>query len=451
MTASLSQQSQATVWSFGPYCLDGDGHLTLGPSAVALSPLQRRLLVSLVRHAGRVLEKETLLQEVWGHTQVSDVSLARAVHGLRRILGRGPLGPNVIRTIYGSGYRFDIAVSQRPGAEPAGPIRAGADFPSSQALVHFVEGLVQVRHRDPLQLPRAEQHFRECLKTTPNFGPALVQLAATQLARYQWGQLSAAAIETEVERLLSQAEASGSVPDQVLALRVEVLTLLNWQAQLVEERFASWLPDQLTPGAPLHSWVRHLLATGRATEAMALMEPQLTPDTPSGWLLAGQAKLQLGQIEGAMAMLRSQLRFDASMRAPRLLLSLILAQLNRSHESLQELSQCPMHEAKQGSLNAMHAHVFALCGERERAQSLLKSALRTRDQDLNMTSIWGLVAVHLGDESVGSRLLEQAVRSRCGLAPFVLHWPGLQRYDQSAAVGAFRTAMAPHFDLATIQ
>ena len=258
--------------------------------------LQRRLLVSLVRHAGRVLEKETLLQEVWGHTQVSDVSLARAVHGLRRILGRGPLGPNVIRTIYGSGYRFDIAVSQRPGAEPAGPIRAGADFPSSQALVHFVEGLVQVRHRDPLQLPRAEQHFRECLKTTPNFGPALVQLAATELARYQWGQLSAAAIETEVERLLSQAEASGSVPDQVLALRVEVLTLLNWQAQLVEERFASWLPGQLTPGAPLHSWVRHLLATGRATKEQVQFLDHIT----AAGGLAGIAR----SVDDAAAILR---------------------------------------------------------------------------------------------------------------------------------------------------
>ena len=44
MTASLTQQQQSSSWSIGPYWLDADGHLSLGTSAVPLSPLQRRLL-----------------------------------------------------------------------------------------------------------------------------------------------------------------------------------------------------------------------------------------------------------------------------------------------------------------------------------------------------------------------------------------------------------------------
>jgi DNA-binding winged helix-turn-helix (wHTH) protein len=147
MTASMTQQQQTGSWSIGPYWMDADGHLSLGTSSVPLSPLQRRLLLSLVRHAGEVLEKETLLQEVWGHTQVSDVSLARAVHGLRRILDNGPLGSRVIRTIYGSGYRFDGPVSLLTPKATTGSAPETTVFPAAQALGHFVEGLVQVRHR----------------------------------------------------------------------------------------------------------------------------------------------------------------------------------------------------------------------------------------------------------------------------------------------------------------
>ena len=96
------------LWSFGPYTLDGEGYLWLGPSPIHLAPLQRRLLVALVRQKGQVLSRELLLQEVWGHDHVSEVSISRTVHGLRRILSDGPLGPGVIRTIYGGGYHLFI-------------------------------------------------------------------------------------------------------------------------------------------------------------------------------------------------------------------------------------------------------------------------------------------------------------------------------------------------------
>ena len=60
MTALMPQQQRTSTWAFGPYSLDAEGHLALGPSAIPLSPLQRRLLLCLVRHAGQVLDKETL-------------------------------------------------------------------------------------------------------------------------------------------------------------------------------------------------------------------------------------------------------------------------------------------------------------------------------------------------------------------------------------------------------
>jgi DNA-binding winged helix-turn-helix (wHTH) protein/tetratricopeptide (TPR) repeat protein len=446
MTASMTQQQQTGSWSIGPYWMDADGHLSLGTSSVPLSPLQRRLLLALVRHAGQVLEKENLLQEVWGHTQVSDVSLARAVHGLRRILDNGPLGSRVIRTIYGSGYRFDGPVSQlsakaTPGSEPE-----TSGFPSAQSLGHFVEGLVQVRHRNPRQLPNAAEHFRRCLTSSPGFAPAQVQLAATLLAQYQLGQATAAAIEAEVERLLRQAEAASSVTDEARALRMEVLTLLHWQPQLAEESFGAWLPQQLPPGPSCHGWVRHLLATGRPEEALALVEPELIDDNPSGWFLAGLSQLQMGRLDGAIATLRQPLRLDSNLAAPRWLLALSLAQANRSKEALQELAQCRLAEPQPNSHQAAAALVLALSGEGERAAGLLGAALRSSGAEpLAMTSFWGLVAVSLGEDAAAARLLERAIQERCGLAPLVWQWSGLDRLGDSAALRAFRAGMALQF------
>lgn len=446
MTASMTQQQQTGSWSIGPYWMDADGHLSLGTASVPLSPLQRRLLLSLVRHAGHVLEKDNLLQEVWGHTQVSDVSLARAVHGLRRILDNGPLGSRVIRTIYGSGYRFDGPVSQISAKEATGSEPEAGGFPSAQTLGHFVEGLVQVRHRDPRQLPNAAEHFRRCLISSPGFAPAKVQLAATLLSQYQWGQASAASIEAEVERLLRQAEASGSVTDEARALRMEVITMLHWQPQLAQESFAAWLPQRLPPGPSRHGWIRHLLATGRPEEALALVEPELSGDNPSGWFLAGLCQLQMGRLDGAIATLRQPLRLDPSLAAPRWLLALSLAQANRGKEALQELAQCRLIEPQQDSHLAAAALVLALSGEGERAAGLLGAALRSSGAEpLAMATFWGLVAVSLGEDAAAARLMERAIRERCGLAPIVWNWIGLDRLGDSAALRAFRAEMAGQF------
>lgn len=446
----MTQQQPRGSWSIGPYWMDADGHLSLGTSSVPLSPLQRRLLLSLVRHAGQVLEKDNLLQEVWGHTQVSDVSLARAVHGLRRILDSGPLGSRVIRTVYGSGYRFDGPVSEISAKATSGSEPEPSGFPSAQSLGHFVEGLVQVRHRDPRQLPNAAEHFRRCLTSSPGFTPAQFQLAATLLSQYQWGQASAASIEAEVERLLRQAEASGTVSDEARALRMEVITLLHWQPQLAQESFGAWLPQRLPPGPSRHHWIRHLLATGRPEEALALVEPELSGDNPSGWFLAGMSQLHIGRLDGAIATLRQPLRLDPTLTAPRWLLALSLAQANRPKEALHELAQCRLSEPHPDIHLAAAALVLSLSGEGERAAGLLGAALRSGAEPLAMATFWGLVAVSLGEDGSAARLLERAIQERCGLAPLVWNWSGLDRLGDSAALRAFRAGMAGQFHLQTL-
>lgn len=443
-----SQTSHLPVsWTFGPYSLDGQGHLRLGPTSIHLAPLQRRLLLALVRQKGQVLSRDNLLQEVWGHDYVSEVSISRTVHGLRRVFADGPLGSAVIRTIYGGGYRLEVPAHAQVAGEDAATASAegGAKFPTAQTLSEFVEGLVWVRQRDPRLLARAERHLRCCLESAPDFTPATLQLAATLLAQYRWGLLRADALEPTLEGLLQRAEASGQMASEVLTLRVEALSLLHWQPDLAEARFASWLPDQLPESSAMHFWVRHLLATGRATEALRLLEGQLTPNNPDGWMLAATAWWMRGEPDRASRSLQQQLQIDSRLLATRLLLALVLADSGRPSEALRELETCAIQSEAGNGLRAFVSLVLALSGKTAQATARLRSELAKKAPGQAMTTLWGLTALTLGEEEAASHLLEQAVHTRCGLAPFVQHMPGLQRHGGSPALGRFQAAMTNRF------
>jgi DNA-binding winged helix-turn-helix (wHTH) protein len=445
MTRSQIQNDARASWSFGPYSLDGEGVLRLGPSTIHLPPLQRRLLQALVRQQGHVLSRENLLREVWGHAQVSEVSISRTVHGLRRVFMAGPLGSSVIRTIYGGGYQLDVPVRPVEEAPASAEPQGMGAFPTAQTLSAFVEGMVWVRRRDPRLLPRAETHLRRCLEDAPEFTPASVVLVGALLARYQWGLMPAKEVENELEVLLKRAESSGNMAAEVLALRVETLSLLHWQPDLAEARFASWLPDQLPQGAPRHSWARHLIATGRADEALPLLEPQLNADNPNGWLLAAVACWFQGDHQLAIHHLREQLGIDASLAGARLILALVLADGDQPTEALRELEASAIPADPVNGLQAFTALILALCDQPALASAHLHNALNDGEQIKLMTSLWGLTALTLGEETLAATLLEQAVRDRCGLAPFVRHLPSLRRHAGRPSLLQFQAAMTNRF------
>lgn len=91
-------------------------HLRLDPQArlawkdgqeVELTPIEFDLLHALVRHAGRVLSREQLVEHVWGvdyygDERVVDVHIGR----LRKKVEDDPSQPEFIHTVWGIGYRF---------------------------------------------------------------------------------------------------------------------------------------------------------------------------------------------------------------------------------------------------------------------------------------------------------------------------------------------------------
>ena len=74
---------------------------------VHLTPIEYRLLTTLVKHAGKVLTHRHLLNEVWGPSYVEHGHYLRIYMGnLRQKLEADPAQPRHILTETGVGYRF---------------------------------------------------------------------------------------------------------------------------------------------------------------------------------------------------------------------------------------------------------------------------------------------------------------------------------------------------------
>ncbi|UXY14912.1 response regulator [Chitiniphilus purpureus] len=80
-----------------------------------LTPIEYRLLATLIRHAGKVLTHRELLREVWGPAHAESSQYLRVYMGhLRQKLEEDPTAPRHLLTEVGVGYRL-LGVPQQPG------------------------------------------------------------------------------------------------------------------------------------------------------------------------------------------------------------------------------------------------------------------------------------------------------------------------------------------------
>jgi two-component system, OmpR family, KDP operon response regulator KdpE len=81
--------------------------VTRGSDDVRLTPIEYRLLTTLVRNAGRVMTYQQLLRDVWGLRFASQKQYLHVYMGhLRSKLERDPARPRFLLTEPGVGYRF---------------------------------------------------------------------------------------------------------------------------------------------------------------------------------------------------------------------------------------------------------------------------------------------------------------------------------------------------------
>ncbi len=106
---SESGRGDARERRFGDFVFDGERQqLVRDGREVPMSPKAFRVLELLVHHAGEVITKDRLLDEVWGDVHVLEGVVKVCVAEIRKALGETGARPRHLYTVQRRGYRFEL-------------------------------------------------------------------------------------------------------------------------------------------------------------------------------------------------------------------------------------------------------------------------------------------------------------------------------------------------------
>ncbi|MDF2655381.1 MAG: two component transcriptional regulator, winged helix family [Bacillota bacterium] len=104
-----------TVYSCGDLELDTDANKLLkGGYEVELTPTEYSLLKIFMENPGKALKRDELLNAVWGEDYFGDTkTLDVHIRRLREKIEENPSAPQYIKTVWGSGYRWQPESDRR--------------------------------------------------------------------------------------------------------------------------------------------------------------------------------------------------------------------------------------------------------------------------------------------------------------------------------------------------
>jgi len=188
--------ARGSIYEFDVFRLDiGERLLLREGRALPLTPKAFDLLAYFAEHPQRLLEKSTLLEEVWPAAIVEEANLAFQVSALRKVLDQGRAGESLIETVPTRGYRFvapvaetGVAVSPDVSAIPGGePWARPAGSARWRYLATWLAVLVVVGSSIALfnrwRVPRGVTTEPEAAVTRLTASPAGVQVTAPWISR----------------------------------------------------------------------------------------------------------------------------------------------------------------------------------------------------------------------------------------------------------------------------
>ena len=106
--ATMKDETEASTFESGDLRIDLASRRTfVKGDEVHLTPLEYKLLTTLVKHVGKVLTHRFLLNEVWGPLHSQETHYLRVfMASLRRKIEEDPSQPRFLITEQGVGYRF---------------------------------------------------------------------------------------------------------------------------------------------------------------------------------------------------------------------------------------------------------------------------------------------------------------------------------------------------------
>lgn len=106
------KSNYASTVSFGRISIDLDMEkLMVDGREVKLKSMEYRLLSYLVKNKNRTISKDELFQKVWGDAITGEGTLNVHIRRLREKIEENPNEPQYIKTVWGTGYVFEMGDS----------------------------------------------------------------------------------------------------------------------------------------------------------------------------------------------------------------------------------------------------------------------------------------------------------------------------------------------------
>lgn len=445
--------SADTTWRIGPYHLRASGELSLGDALIEMPQAQRQLLLMFVKNPNQVVSREEIAQQLWpsrklSANQLSNVSLC--MHRLRQVFAMGPLGGNVIKSVYRKGYVLHAAVEQCPPTSL--PKQPASDLNDIEMIddPFYGEAHDSWANRDPYKLSRQEWLLQKCVQHNPTFERGYLELCYFQILQCFWGMRASQAVLPNLQQLLETIDQFTPQHTGWLGIKAEVQSLLLWQPQTSQRLYGGWLADSLPRGMPLMAWARHLIFTGRANTAIHLLKAHVNDELCQGWLVLAMAYCALGDMRAAEEAIQRQLKLDSTMVGTRLLLALLMAQRGESALATQHVLDSGILDRPFQGVQALAAYTLAQGPLHQRAQHLLDEAMERMHQSPSQSGAlgyWGLAALELKREVEAIQCLKLSVRNRCYSAPVLFSTPFLKPYTHTIAYRLFAEKMRRFFPM----
>lgn len=165
----------SAIYCFGRFRVDTrEQRLTRDGESIPITPRVFDTLVVFLRHPGRLLTKDALLQAVWPDATVEEANLTVNVSTLRKLLADGD-APPCIETVARRGYRFVLPVDvERDAAAALADGRTGASL-SVRAEELYARANQAAYEADHWETAR--DLYLACVKEAPDFAPGWARLA----------------------------------------------------------------------------------------------------------------------------------------------------------------------------------------------------------------------------------------------------------------------------------
>lgn len=112
----IQERRQPAVLEIGWVRLDVIAQqVSIDDQPIHLTPIEFKLLFTLMNNAGKVMPKNTMFLEVWGYEFIGGTNLVEVtIRRLREKIEPDPSQPTYLLTVRGTGYRFRSAAEPVP-------------------------------------------------------------------------------------------------------------------------------------------------------------------------------------------------------------------------------------------------------------------------------------------------------------------------------------------------